>query len=275
MRFNIIYSVALFMLLTEGMPAQVRISGQDEWIDIEQSKFFSPAVAFNAPVQSEDHPWIIAFKSYFAPTSFVAFQDLFLPQDWNRMTAQEYIEWQSLLQENPLFLEMALEVEDKRHQKYLLLFYTMEHSHYRYYQSKVMKWVDESWKHKNLDESNLTTLLEYVGSIQPAYLNEALKSDHQVLALSQIPTDAFRTFEEKFTIESLAPGIRECLVSFSILPADIDHALKLLLLQDKEGMITYLSQLYKIEDAALMSKINSTLGFDFYNFFHTAYPSTK
>ena len=263
------------MLMTEWLPAQVRISGHGEWVDIEQCRFFSPSVAFNAPVQSDDHPWLIVFKSYFSPSSFGAFQDLFLPQDWNGMTEQEFNEWQTLLQENPLFLEMAVEVEDKRHQKYLLLFYTMEHTHYRYYQSKVMKWIGGSWKHKNLDESALTTLLEYVGSIQPAYLNEAFKSDHQVLALSQIPADAFRTFEEKFTIESLAPVIRECLVSFSIRPEDIDHALKLLLLQDKEGMITYLSQQYKIEDAALMTKVNTTLGFEFYNFFHSAYPSNK
>jgi hypothetical protein len=275
MRYNRIFLLSLLIWVTEWLPAQVRISGQGEWFDIEQSKFFLPAIAFNAPIQSDDHPWMVAFKSYFAPTSFDAFQDLFLPQDWNGMTEQEYQEWQHLLAQNPLFLEMAMEVQDKRQQKYLLLFYTMEHSHYRFYQSKVMKWVDGSWKHKNLDESGLSALLEYAGSIQPSYLNEALNSDHQVLALSQIPADAFRTFEEKFTIESLVPEIRECLISFSISQEDIDHALKLLLLQDKEGMIAYLSEQYKIEDAALMYKINTTLGFDFYNFFHSAYHPAK
>ncbi len=275
MKCKIFFICAILIMVAERVPGQLRLDYLGEWVDVEKYEFFTPAKPYNAHVRKHDHPYVIAFKSYFAPSSFNTFQDLFLPADWNGMTKEEFQEWQSLLTQNPLYLEMAAEVQDKHHQKYLLLFYTMELSHFRFYQSKTMKWVDGKWKHRNLDDTSLTNLLELIGSIEPSYLKQVVQKGESSIPLNQIPPGVFRTFDEKFTIESLIPTIRECLLSLEIAQEDIDHALTLLQFKDKEGMISYLGQHYKIEDAALMQQINTALGFTFYNFFHTAYPSSK
>lgn len=275
MTHKIFFIGALLILVAARMPAQPRVDYLGEWVDLEQYKFFSPAIPFNTPIKKKDDPFVVAFKSYFAPTSFTTFKDLFLPSDWNGMTEEEFQEWQSLLTQNPLYLQLAAEVQDKHHQKYLLLLYTMELSHYRFYQSKTMKWVNGMWKHKNLDDTPLTILLENIGSIDPSYLKQVIQQGKTTLSIHQISPETFRTFEEKFTIESLIPTIRECLLSFEITQEDIDHAMTLLKFQDKEGMIAYLGEHYKLEDAALKQEINRSLGFTFYNFFHSAYPSSK
>lgn len=226
-----------------------------------------PRVYHVEPASSDDSEAVTVFKKYFNPTSYEAFRSMFLPEDWNGMTAESFTSWQQKLKMNPLELQFAIQLQDGQQHKYLVLIYVVHQTYFDIPSCKALKYVNGTWKHRNLDKSGTTLILERIGMMQPAFLQQKLNAKETTVSLGADVESQVRNQIEKFNRSDLEDELRKALITFNISETDINAAIPLFHSPDKNAMLTFLSTSYKFDRGELMDEINKQVGFEYYKYF--------
>lgn len=248
---------------------QTSIDMQDVSMRIINYNIYSPAIKHTEDISNEDNSDVEVFKSYFNCQSLANFRSHFLPGEWNPVTTDAFIAWQSKLKDNPLYLNMTIEVEDNFKNRFLILRYTMVTPHIDYYQSKVLKWYDGKWMHRNIDDKFETIYFETIGNVDNSLLKSSLEAKKSSISLNNLTPDMVKTHKEKYSIEEMLAKVKDVLLKLNVNINDIDEALNLFSYKDALGMIDFVSEKYRIPSGDLMGAINASVGFKFYQFDYT------
>lgn len=219
------------------------------------------------PASSDDSEAVTVFKQYFNPTSYEAFRSMFLPEDWNGMTAESFASWQQKLKNNPLELQFAIQLQDGQQHKYMVLIYVVHQPYFDIPSCKALKYVNGTWKHRNLDKSGTTQILERIGMMQPSFLQQKLNAKETPVSLGAEVESQVRIQIEKFNRTDLEDELRQALIVFHISETDINKAIPLFHSPDKNAMLTFLSTSYKFDRGDLMDEINKQVGFEYFKYF--------
>jgi hypothetical protein len=239
--------------------------GHEQLFYVKDLRIAKP-VLHDAPVTSDDHPWIKLFKLYFNPGSFEAYKSFFTNSDWPGISKAAYDEWQRLLKNNKLTLQYVIQVRDKEKNEFLVFQYVMETSSHLLYQSKVMKKVNGAWKHRNIENNQLTVILEQLGSTDTKFITQKIDEKQEQISLAPLNQNQIRSYQEKFDREKVFSSISETLVSYKASQEDIQIAGKLFIDRDDQAMVQYLARALKMDDVDLMKAINEKCGFTLFTY---------
>lgn len=257
--------ILLLSTLLHPLVAQKSFTYQSEKLEVLGQLHLAAGVQHDLPVSTNDHAWVQVFKKYFNPGSFESFRSFFDSKDWPDITSEQFDAWQQTLHSDKLYLQHVLHLKDKRGQQFLVFLYVMENAQYSIYQSKAMKYLRGQWMHRGLDEETMTLLLEQIGSMDPAFLQQ--QNETEILRVEDVPGQSLRSYREKFDRSGLFSSIQPVLEVKGISAEDIQYARNLFLEGNDKGMMEYLIQISSIEDTVLMKAVNDACGFTLYNFF--------